>query len=365
MPVNTDRTKTSCKYGPVDKLKFLAVINRMEIRSSTKVVIGVMLEYVNNSTGRITVTHETLIRESLLGKTAVRLALKEAEHQDIFKVVRRGKQSATKKYANIYIPSWNEVEKEYVKWQKRKEEIKKFKDEHPDFDENEPDCGSDESKKCGDSLMEKPLSGSNGTLFGSDESKKCGDSLLSIPVYYIPSIERERAALLDSKDSTHEPINGTSGTINTGSHQNEIAANSHHKESISANSHQKGSSPANSHQKGNYPVVGLTIPRGELSFIEEEHEANIRKWLVSLGLPFKKVKRMGFSLMMKYYNDDTDSFIQSFKLPATVSVAPAAVPAAGRAAPAAVSSAIAGLLAELAKYGPIFHEQLSYIVSGL
>jgi len=52
MPTDTDRTKTLRKYGPVDKLKFLAVINRMEIRSSTKVVIGVMLEYVNNSTGR-------------------------------------------------------------------------------------------------------------------------------------------------------------------------------------------------------------------------------------------------------------------------------------------------------------------------
>src|SRR6516225_3274448 len=129
MPTDTDLTKRFCKYGPVDKLKFLAIINRMEIRSSTKVVIGVMLEYVNNSTGRITVTHETLIRESLLGKTAVRLALKEAEHQDIFKVVRRGKQSATKKYANIYMPSWNEVEKEYVKWHKRKEEIRNFKEE--------------------------------------------------------------------------------------------------------------------------------------------------------------------------------------------------------------------------------------------
>src|SRR6516165_9406508 len=127
MPTDTDRTKTLRKYGPVDKLKFLAVINRMEIRSSTKVVIGVMLEYVNNSTGRITVTHETLIRESLLGKTAGRLALKEAEHQDIFKVVRRGKQSATKKYANIYMPSWNEVEKEYGNGKNARRKLKRLK----------------------------------------------------------------------------------------------------------------------------------------------------------------------------------------------------------------------------------------------
>jgi hypothetical protein len=292
-----------------------------------------MMQYVNNKTGRITITHETLIRESLLGKTAVRLALNEAEQQNIFKVIRRGKQSATNKYANIYMPRWTEVAEEYVKWQKRKAEIKQFNEDNPDFDESEPDSGLDEVKKCGDSLMEKPLSGLNGTLSGLNEIKKCGDSLLFIPVYYIPSIKRERGASLDSPnephiatsgtdshkptDSSHEPNNVPPGNINPNFHQKELQTTFHKKEQ--------------------FPVVGLTVPRGELSFIEEEHEAGIRRWLVSLGLPSKKVKRMGFPTMMKYYNDETDSFIKSFEPSVVV---PAATPAAARATAARTAPAV-------------------------
>ena len=157
----------------------------------------------------------------------------------------------------------------------------------------------------------------------------------------IEPINREREALLI--DSPNEPNNVTSENIQTTFHQNE-------------------SNPANSHKKPQFPIAGLKVPRGELSYIEKEYLPAMRRWLVSMGLPSNAVKKMKFADMMDYYNDETDTLIKSFKSPAVVSVAPAVAPAA---APAAVSPAIAGLLAELAKYGPIFHEQLSYIVSGL
>jgi hypothetical protein len=197
------KSKSAAKYGPVAKLNFIQAVMRAKgLTATDKVVATTMLEYVNNDTGRILVTEETLILETGLSKATVgQRSLPRLEQKGWFTVVRRGYQSRKRKRASIYLPNWTKAAEERAR-QKAAARGRKDADERElaeyqnDADLHQNDGEAFHQNDAVETQNDADLHQNDASFHQND-----GDSLLSFLFYSLsPIVSR----LADKKTHTRE-----------------------------------------------------------------------------------------------------------------------------------------------------------------